>query len=63
MCYFCASNIHDIDYKDALTLRRFLSSYNKIAPRRRSGVCAKHQRKLTEAVKRARVMAIVPFTR
>ena len=60
-CYFCLNAYTDIDYKDAQLLRRFISSYGKIAPRRRSGVCAKHQRKLAMAIKRARVMALLPF--
>lgn len=62
-CYFCKNMYNEIDYKDATLLRRFMSSYAKIAPRRRSGVCAKHQRKLALAIKYARLMALVPFTR
>jgi len=61
-CYFCTNGYTDIDYKDAQLLRRFISSYGKIAPRRRSFACAKHQRKLAMAIKRARVMALLPFT-
>jgi len=61
-CHFCQNNVRDIDYKDTQTLRRFISSYAKIVPRKRSGVCSKHQRKLATAIKRARVMAILPFT-
>ena len=61
-CYFCVNNIKEIDYKDIQTLRRFISSYAKIAPRKRSGVCAKHQRKLANAIKRARIMALLPYT-
>lgn len=61
MCMFCIKQKNDIDYKDITTLRRFISSYGKIAPRRRSGVCAKHQRKLSLAIKKARVMALLPF--
>ena len=61
-CYFCLNNQNDIDYKDVATIKRFISSYVKIAPRRRSGVCMKHQRKLAEAIKRARFMALLPFT-
>lgn len=60
-CYFCVNNVKDIDYKDQQILRRFISSYSKIVPRKRSGVCSKHQRKLAEAIKRARIMAILPF--
>ncbi|MFA5075895.1 MAG: 30S ribosomal protein S18 [Patescibacteria group bacterium] len=61
-CYFCLNTYTDIDYKDAQLLRRFISSYGKIAPQRRSGCCATHQRKLAMAIKRARVMCILPFT-
>lgn len=60
-CGFCVKQKTEIDYKDVLTLRRFISSYGKIAPRRRSGTCAKHQRTLSEAIKRARIMALLPF--
>ena len=51
----------EIDYKEGSLLKRFTSSYGKIVPRRRSNVCAKHQRKLALAIKRARNMAILPF--
>ncbi|RJR31212.1 30S ribosomal protein S18 [Candidatus Parcubacteria bacterium] len=61
-CYFCVNDIADIDYKDVNVLRRFISSYGKIVPRKRSGVCAKHQRKMALAIKRARIMALLPFT-
>ena len=60
-CYFCVNNNKYIDYKNANLIRRFTSSYGKIAPRKRSGVCAKHQRQLAEAIKRARIMALLPF--
>jgi len=61
-CHFCVSGIREVDYKDINTLRRFISpSYAKIIRRRRSGLCAKHQRKLATAVKRARIMALMPF--
>lgn len=50
-----------VDYKDVVTLRRFISSYMKIAPRRRSGLCAKHQRHVSSAIKRARQAALMPF--
>jgi small subunit ribosomal protein S18 len=60
-CYFCVNNVDYIDYKNNNILRRFISSYSKIVPRKRSNVCAKHQRKLSEAIKRARIMAILPF--
>jgi small subunit ribosomal protein S18 len=61
-CHFCTNNIKEIDYKDIQTLRRFIYPYGKIVPKRRSGVCAKHQRKLSTAIKRARIMALLPFT-
>lgn len=61
-CYFCINNNIDIDYKDAQTLRRFTSSYGKIVPRKRSAVCSTHQRKLATAIKRARIMALLPFS-
>ena len=61
VCYFCLNNIKDIDYKDANVLRRFISSYNKIVPTRRSGTCSLHQRKVALAIKRARIMALLPF--
>ncbi len=60
-CYFCVNNIKEVDYKDPDTLRRFMSSYAKIRPRRKSHVCSKHQRQLARAIKRARIMALVPF--
>ncbi len=61
-CYFCVNNLHDVDYKDPQLLRRFLNSYVKILPRKRTGVCSKHQRKLATAIKRARILALIPFT-
>lgn len=60
-CYFCQQDIVEINYKDTDTLRRYLSSFGKIVPRKRSGVCAWHQRKLANAIKRARFMALVPY--
>ncbi len=50
-----------ISYKDTKTLQRYLSSFGKIVPRKRSGVCAWHQRKLSNAIKRARFMALLPY--
>lgn len=61
-CHFCVNKMDEIDYRNGQFLRRFISSYGKIAPQRRSGCCAKHQRKLATAIKRARNMAILPFT-
>lgn len=61
-CHFCLNNIKDIDYKEADLLRRFINFYGKILPKKRTGTCSKHQRKLAISIKRARVMAILPFT-
>ncbi len=60
-CFFCINKKQPIDYKDTKTLRRYTSSFAKIVPRKRSGVCAAHQRKLSLAIKRARLMALLPF--
>ncbi|PIP34183.1 30S ribosomal protein S18 [Candidatus Falkowbacteria bacterium CG_4_10_14_0_2_um_filter_48_10] len=60
-CFFCTNNINEIDYKDAALLRKFVNSYLKILPKKRTGVCSWHQRKLAVAVKRARIMALLPF--
>ena len=60
-CHFCLDKNIVIDYKDIATLRVFISSYGKIASRRRSGVCSAHHRELAGAIKRARVMALMPF--
>lgn len=62
-CHFCVNNINEIDYKDAAFLRKFISSYMKILPTKRTGTCAWHQRKLATAIKRARIMALLPFIR
>lgn len=62
VCYFCAQNIKEIDYKDAELLRNFISAQAKIMPRKRSFLCAKHQRRLANAIKRARHMALLPLT-
>ncbi len=61
ICRFCENKIEYIDYKDERMLRRFVTERGKIVPRRISGNCAKHQRKLTQAVKRGRHMAIMAF--
>ena len=61
-CYYCVNNRLIVDYKDVSVLRRFVSSYMKIAPRRRSGLCAKHQRQVASAVKRARQASLMPYT-
>jgi small subunit ribosomal protein S18 len=62
LCYFCGQYIDNIDYKDTKTLRRFITDRGKIIPRRMTGTCAFHQRQLTAAIKRARVIALLPFT-
>jgi len=61
-CYYCVNGLNEIDYKDIKSLKRFLSSYAKILPRKKTGVCSKHQRKLALAIKRSRFMALIPFT-
>ncbi|RKY60180.1 MAG: 30S ribosomal protein S18 [Candidatus Latescibacterota bacterium] len=61
VCPFCQEGVRTIDYKDEHTLRRFITERGKILPRRTTGVCAKHQRMLTKAIKRARHLAILPF--
>lgn len=60
-CYFCSQNIKEIDYKDVETLKRFISPQMKIYPRRKTGLCAKHQRQLKTAIKRARNLALLPI--
>ncbi|MDO8626097.1 MAG: 30S ribosomal protein S18 [Candidatus Magasanikbacteria bacterium] len=60
-CYYCTNNKLIVDYKDIGTLRRFVSSYMKIAPRRRSGLCAKHQRRVATAIKRSRQSALMAY--
>jgi small subunit ribosomal protein S18 len=61
VCRFCADKQVTIDYKDPRTLRYFISERGKIVPRRISGNCSKHQRQITEAVKRARNIALLPI--
>ena len=62
VCAFCADKNLVIDYKDASKLRRFTSERAKILPRRMTGTCAMHQRKITTAIKRARYIALLPYT-
>ena len=62
VCAFCVDKVEQIDYKDAAKLRRFITERGKILPRRISGNCAKHQRQVTLAIKRARNIALLPFT-
>ncbi|MFI3255173.1 MAG: 30S ribosomal protein S18 [Eubacteriales bacterium] len=61
VCAFCVDKAKSIDYKDAAKLRRFTSERAKILPRRTTGTCALHQRQLTEAIKRARQVALLPY--
>ena len=61
VCSFCVEHAETIDYKDVERLRRYISDRAKIEPPRKSGVCAKHQRALTAAIKRARHLALLPF--
>jgi small subunit ribosomal protein S18 len=62
MCYFCVQNLNDVSPRDTMTLRRFVSSFMKIAPRRRTGLCAGHQRKVSRAIKVSRELALLPYT-
>ena len=62
VCDFCANKVEFIDYKDVNRLRRYISERGKISPRRTLGTCAKHQRQLAEAIKRARAIALLPYT-
>ena len=61
VCVFCAEKVENIDYRDVARLRKCTSERAKILPRRITGTCAKHQRELTEAIKRARHVALLPF--
>ena len=61
VCQFCVDKTRNIDYKDTVKLRRFMSERSKILPRRTTGVCAPHQRQMMTAIKRARQMALLPY--
>jgi small subunit ribosomal protein S18 len=61
VCAFCADKVEQIDYKDVARLRRFISERGKILPKRMTGNCAKHQREMTVAIKRARHIALLPY--
>ena len=61
VCQFCVEKVQHIDYKDVLKLRKFTSERGKILPRRMTGTCAKHQRQLSTAIKRARTIALMPY--
>ena len=60
-CSLCMDNVEVIDYKDPVRLRRYISDRGKIEPRRKTGTCARHQRALAEAIKRARHLALLPY--
>lgn len=63
VCAFCVDKVEEIDYKDISKLRKFVSDRSKILPRRVTGTCARHQRELTRAIKRARFVALMPYTK
>ncbi len=60
-CKFCAKGIEIVDYKDVDTLRKYINFNNKIMPKKQSGCCTKHQRRVSNAIKRARIVALLPF--
>ena len=62
VCFFCRKKIEDIDYKDPNSLRRYLGIWSKIKPAKDTGTCSKHQRRLTHAIKRARYLALIPYS-
>ncbi|MDR3331523.1 MAG: 30S ribosomal protein S18 [Synergistaceae bacterium] len=62
VCHYCVDKIEHVDYKETEKLRRYITDRGKIIPRRVTGTCAKHQRQLTRAIKRARFLALLPFT-
>lgn len=61
VCHFCVEKIDHVDYKDIDKLKKYVTERGKIVPRRVTGACAKHQRQLTRAIKRARIIALLPF--
>ncbi|MEK7212422.1 MAG: 30S ribosomal protein S18 [Patescibacteria group bacterium] len=62
-CFFCSQNLKDVDYKEVMLLKRFVSGQAKIIDPKHTGICATHQRKLAQAIKRARHMGLLPFVR
>lgn len=62
VCQFCADKTKEIDYKDVDTLKKFVTERGKILPKRITGTCAMHQREVTRAIKRARIVALLPYT-
>lgn len=61
VCAFCQDKVEEIDYTDVAKIKRYITERGKILPRRQTGVCAKHQRQLATAIKRARYMALLPY--
>ena len=61
VCQFCADHLDEVDYKDIAKLKRYITEKGKILPRRQTGTCARHQRAVTTAIKRAREMALLPY--
>ena len=61
ICAICADKVDEVDYKDADALRRYVTEHGRIRPRRQTGTCARHQRSLARAIKRARHLALLPF--
>ncbi|KKP31657.1 MAG: 30S ribosomal protein S18 [Candidatus Staskawiczbacteria bacterium RIFOXYB2_FULL_32_9] len=62
MCYFCQKNINEIDFKDTDLLFGYISGFYKIKPRKKTGLCMTHQKKMATAIKRARQMGMLPYT-
>ncbi|MDO5491055.1 MAG: 30S ribosomal protein S18 [Bacillota bacterium] len=62
VCQFCTEKTSEIDYKDVETLKKFVTERGKILPKRITGTCAMHQREVTKAIKRARIVALLPYT-
>ena len=62
VCHFCVDKVTSVDYKDIEKLKKYVTDRGKIVPRRVTGACAKHQRQLTRAIKRARIIALLPVT-
>ncbi len=60
-CYYCVNKDQSVDFKDVQILQRFMSHFARIVPRRRTGLCAKHQRAVSRTIKRARIMGLMPF--
>ena len=61
-CYFCTNDVDVIDFKETNALKNFLTHQYKIAPRKKNGNCSRHQRRVANAIKRARIAALIPFT-